>query len=297
LRRRAQLLALLKAQTARARHEQWHKRTAASKEEAAQCQRLLAEREAALELRLREQSQRLSNRHGIHIDTERRVCLAIMLMIYQQDRDGRAKTLPPYDREWPTGCTSALNADDLLIYTGVFTNIDAVCFPVAKENQGRVNLETVDRVYQASALAGEFLNDSRKMLLNMTRNVISQLNSIHNVVAREQSKIREMHDSSAAVLQQFREIAAFAKKYDASMFQLRMHGYGVSASFVLSLVIPKVFVPTISLTAIFLFLEGQFRNIPSAIVTVGYGVIFAVIHAAAIWRLFRRRRHRHRRVE
>jgi hypothetical protein len=216
-------------------------------------------------------------------------------MICQQDRDGRANTLPPYDRGFPTAFTSSLNADDLLMYTGVFTTIDVVCFHVAKESQAQANLETVDRVYQASALAGEFLNDSRKMLVNMTRSIISQLHSIHSAVIREQSKIREIHDSASAVLQQFRELVELAHTYGSSVFQLRVHAYGVFSSIVLSLIIPKVFVPTVSLTAIFLFIEGKFRTLPSAIVTITYWLFFAAIHLSAIWRVLSRRRRKQRR--
>jgi hypothetical protein len=234
----------------------------------------------------------------INLDGNRRVHLAVMLMICQQDRDGRAKTLPAYDHSNSSLFTSALTPEEFVMYTGIFTNIDVVCFHVAKEGQALANLAKVDRVYHASALAGQFLDESKEMLVNMTRTVMSQLTGIHTQMAREQERIREIQERVTTVTQHFHDIVHFARAYDASVLHFNMHIQGLVASLVLSLVIRRCVLPTLSLSCVFLFFESKFGNGHPVIVTWCYRLLFAAIHVWAAYRKLRRywRRRSYRRA-
>jgi hypothetical protein len=229
----------------------------------------------------------------VNLDTARRVHLAISLMICQQDRDGRAPTLPAYFTSHPTDFTSSLPPNDFIIYTALFTNLDSICFHAMGEAQSHANLDAIDRVFQASTIAQHYLQESKHVLENITKSVITQLNDVRDDVTRQTERIKVMHDRLMRMIQQFNEIIDTAKRYRGSVVNLKIYLIGLAAAVMLSLIVPNVFIPTLSVTGIFLIVDSTVALPGGAIIAVTYTITCFVILVSAISSRRRRQKHTH----
>jgi hypothetical protein len=98
------------------------------------------------------------------------------------------------------------------------------------------------------------------VVVNLIRRIVWQLTGICKEMVHEQGRIREMHELVSNVMTQFHELVDFAKSYDGSIFHFKLHCYGIATALIVSLILPRVFVPTLSLTGLFVFIEWEFRN-------------------------------------
>lgn len=189
----------------------------------------------------------------INLDVDKRMKLAIAIMLCEQKRDGRADNLPPYDSD--LSFITNLDPNNFNIFTIYFINIDTICFHSVRENISSANMEKILSVFQAVSLSTEFLANAKKNLDELMMHVKYKLQKYQELYEKQQIKFQSIQNSVIQMIQTVKFISEKAMDYKYFVSNAKLYIIFLGIAFVLSFVLPNVFLPVLFVIGLFLFIE------------------------------------------
>ncbi|OHT01125.1 hypothetical protein TRFO_01720 [Tritrichomonas foetus] len=194
----------------------------------------------------------------INLDVDKRIKLAIAIMICEQSRDGRSDQLPVYDSDF--SFITQLDSESFNIFTIYFINIDTICFHAVHENITSVNMERILSVFQAVSLSTEFLNTARQSLDELMVQVRKRFVEYQKLFDEERSKFQAIQNSVVQTIQTVKSISEKATYYQSIATNAKFYFFTLGIAFIVSFFLPNVFLPVLFVIAIYLAIECSVPN-------------------------------------
>ena len=189
----------------------------------------------------------------INLDVDKRIKLAISIMICEQNRDGRGKFLPPYNSDLEF--IGDLDQENFNIFTIYFINIDNVCFHSVKENITAANIQRILSVYQTVNLSTEYLIVARKCLDELMTHVRMKFQEYKMKFDEEYAKFQSIQASIVQMIGIVKIISDKALFYRSIVTNAKYYLISLGISFFINIFLPNVFLPTLFVICFYLIIE------------------------------------------
>lgn len=190
----------------------------------------------------------------INLDADKRKQLAIAIMICEQQRDGRGDSLPIYYDSDPSFIL-ALDPESFNIFTSYFINIDTICFHAVRENISATNMQKILSVFQAVSLSAEFLATARKNLDDLMLQAKTVYDQYQVLFEMQTLKFQSIQNSIIQMIQTIKLISEKVMMYKYFASNAKLYAIILLIAFMINLVLPNVFLPTLFIIGLFLFIE------------------------------------------
>lgn len=224
----------------------------------------------------------------VNLDVEKRLNLSAATLYCEHQLDQRLDKLPYLDENPDKRNYSSfvrnLDDDTFALFTNLFISIDSICFHATHEAQSNANINTMESIFHASEIAAGYIKDSSSKLDNITREVIRRLNDVHGAMNDTESRISLFQEKIVDTMAKFYKITERARYYRNSVANLKLYLFGIFIGLLMSLILPSVLIPTISITSLFLLLECS-TSLPTftqIICKWAYIFIIAAFHGLAL---------------
>jgi bacteriorhodopsin len=117
----------------------------------------------------------------------------------------------------------------------------------------------------------------------MTDRVVEQLNEVKERMEEEQRRVNETRNRILDSYEQFKRVRFDVQILHSSLTNLKYYGIGIAVSLTVSFVVAHVFIPTLALTGLFLFVEVILR-FTHPWFKWGYVGCCLLVHFVGIWR-------------
>lgn len=224
----------------------------------------------------------------VNLDVQKRINLSAATLFCEHRIDNRSDRLPelsenPVSRNY-TRFVEELDDDTFGMFTTIFISVDSICFHATHEAQSTANIETVDRIYQASTMAIKYLVQSKEKLVNITNNVVDKLGDVYEAMNDTEVKIVGFQNRVVGIVDQFNNLTDKARYYRNSVSNMKFYLIGLGVSFFTNLIIPNVFIPTISLTALYLLIECTLGDMRTGMLFKwSYALVVGLVHLSGVW--------------
>ena len=195
----------------------------------------------------------------VNLDVQKRLNLSAATLYCEHLSDKREDKLPyldpdPHKRNY-TKFIAELEPETFSLFTAMFINIDSICFHATSEAQSTANMRTMNNIWVASSLATAHINQSRHKLENITNEVVGKLDGVHKQMNETGNKILDFQGRVTKIVDQVKSLTDKAKNYENSVVKFKLYLLGLAVGFVVNLIVPNTFVPTVAVTGLFLIAE------------------------------------------
>lgn len=190
----------------------------------------------------------------VDLNEPKRMNLTTKVMICEFSSDNRQSTLPPFrgdTREF----VESLSESQYDIFTTYFISMDSLCFHYASETQAEANLKKVDYIFQAVNFSTEFIRDMKRQVVRDYERTKDSLNAISDRITDSSDLVMSLFQDVDKVLSRINKVNEKAKRFRQSLSNSKTYATTVFFTFLLSFVLPEVFLPIVCITGVWLFFE------------------------------------------
>lgn len=189
-------------------------------------------------------------------DPEFKKRLAIKYMICEFSKDNRTQSYVYYDDQQ---FINSLSTEDLQVYTVFFNNIETICMHTLHNFQSVENLKNVYKTISAVNHSSSYINSYRNKVKELNERINNKFTEIDRQNDEKEMLLDNimimMKDVNVVISNITTTLGIYSTSFKAAKFYLKV----IAASTVASIfLLPEIFKPILSLTAVALYIEYSF---------------------------------------